>query len=74
MSCYFMIESEGDETDFFDSEPFTVKTIPGAINQYRLDAGRFLCFTTEGEPDERNLMRSLWSEEDIELQYDSYMN
>ncbi len=73
-ACYFDIEKEDDESDFFDNAPFTVKAVPGATKKFRLDIGRCLCFTTEGPFTEEELIRQLWCEDDLRCQYSQYMN
>ncbi|MBQ9010755.1 MAG: hypothetical protein IJ088_15725, partial [Clostridia bacterium] len=75
-SCYFIIEKESDESDIFDTLPFTVKSRKGATKQMEQDYGRFLFFTTEGDGsvDRDELNRQIWYEEDLIDRYCSYMN
>ena len=74
-ACYFDIEKESDESDFFDNLPFTVKSKSGATKRISQDYGRYLFFSNEGPfDDDDELLSQIWRDDDLIYQFTSYMN
>ena len=73
-ASYFDIESEDGEFSPFGKNDFTVKALKGAAERIREDYGRSLCFTTGEAPDDAEIVRELWRDEDMHYHHQVYTN